>query len=68
MFSSAQIEYIRYWIVEQGIASEKEIQIPNSSYLLKENIELRAVSPQVFTTAEALKNANKVRLFAVNIP
>jgi hypothetical protein len=60
MFSSAQVEFTRYWLINMGFGTKDEIMIPSSTYLLKENVELTAVSPAIYKTVESLKSANKV--------
>jgi hypothetical protein len=62
MFSAAQVEFVRYWLVNMGIGTQDEILIPNSSYLLRQNIELSVVSPAIYQNANSLKDAHKVKV------
>lgn len=57
MFSSRQVEYLRYWLQAMGITPEP-IPIPHSSYLISES-SLRQVSPVVFPRAGDIKKAMK---------
>ncbi|KAF9513247.1 hypothetical protein BS47DRAFT_1376767 [Hydnum rufescens UP504] len=57
MFSSAQIEYIRYYLKAVGLV-DKLIPIPSSNYLLT-SASLRNVSPVYYDSATALRNALK---------
>jgi hypothetical protein len=55
MFSSAQIEYIRYYLKAVGLV-DRLFPIPSSHYLLT-STSLRNVSPIYYDSATALKNA-----------
>lgn len=57
--SSAQIEYLRYWLHAVGLTKEI-IPIPSSEYLLK-NSDMENCSPAIYDTADKLKKAVKVR-------
>lgn len=59
MFSSAQIEYARYWLYQMGL-TKTMLPIPSSDYLLTES-NLRNWSPVVYKTAEDMKKALRVR-------
>ena len=61
MFSIEQVEFMRYWIDAMGIAPLNQIPLPDSSFLLRENVELKAVSPTFYQDPEILKNAHKVK-------
>ena len=60
LFSSAQIEYMRYWLHATRHTAEP-IPIPSSEYLIRPG-DLRNVSPDVYNDANILKRAIKVRL------
>ena len=59
LFSSAQIEYMRYWLHACGLTRDP-IPIPSSEYLIKPG-DLRNCSPDVYSDATVLKRAIKVR-------
>lgn len=59
LFSSAQIEYMRYWLHATRHTAEP-IPIPSSEYLIRPG-DLRNVSPDVYSDANVLKRAIKVR-------
>ncbi|KZS97943.1 hypothetical protein SISNIDRAFT_546969 [Sistotremastrum niveocremeum HHB9708] len=59
LYSSAQVEYARYWLKEMGFTNGALIPIPDSSYLLRPGTELQAVSPVYYNDAAKLKNATK---------
>ncbi|KZS97946.1 hypothetical protein SISNIDRAFT_436663 [Sistotremastrum niveocremeum HHB9708] len=59
LYSSAQVEYARYWLKEMGFTNGELIPIPDSSYLLRPGSELQAISPVYFDTYEKLKDAQK---------
>lgn len=59
LFSSAQIEYIRYWLHAMQLTKEP-IPLPSSEYLIQNN-DLKQCSPNVYTDAHVLKLAIKVR-------
>ncbi|EJF61210.1 hypothetical protein DICSQDRAFT_136768 [Dichomitus squalens LYAD-421 SS1] len=59
LFSSAQIEYMRYWLHACGLTRDP-IPIPSSEYLIKPG-DLRNCSPDVYSDAAVLKRAIKVR-------
>jgi hypothetical protein len=58
LFSSAQVEYLRYWLHAMGL-TENLISLPYSDCLLTES-SLRHVSPVTFKTKDDLKGALKV--------
>ncbi|KAI0774246.1 hypothetical protein C8Q74DRAFT_1269130 [Fomes fomentarius] len=57
LFSSAQIEYIRYWLHAMQLTKEP-IPLPSSEYLIQ-NGDLKQCSPNVYTDAHVLKLAIK---------
>ncbi|TBU32800.1 hypothetical protein BD311DRAFT_749753 [Dichomitus squalens] len=57
LFSSAQIEYMRYWLHACGLTRDP-IPIPSSEYLIKPG-DLRNCSPDVYSDAAVLKRAIK---------
>ncbi|EGO01874.1 hypothetical protein SERLA73DRAFT_150940 [Serpula lacrymans var. lacrymans S7.3] len=57
LFSSAQVEYLRYWLHAMGLTKEP-ISIPYSDCLLTDS-NLRHVSPVVYKTGGELKSALK---------
>ncbi|CAL1700743.1 unnamed protein product [Somion occarium] len=57
LFSSAQVEYIRYWLHAVGL-TKKLIPIPSSEYMIKLS-DLRSCSPAVYSNAAAFKKAFK---------
>jgi hypothetical protein len=57
LFSSKQVEYLRYWLHAMQITPTL-IPIPHSSYLLTD-FGLRTVSPVTFSSAFAIKIAMK---------
>lgn len=59
LFSSKQIEYLRYWLQSMGLTRQL-LPMPNTNYLLLQN-QLKSVSPIMFRTPTDLKNAQKVR-------
>jgi hypothetical protein len=62
LFSSQQVEYMRYWLHAVGF-TESRIPIPSSSYLLTES-SLKSTSPVTYKTGAELKAAVKVRTHA----
>ncbi|KAH0839875.1 hypothetical protein J3R83DRAFT_826 [Lanmaoa asiatica] len=58
LFSSAQVEYIRYWLHAMQL-TQHPISLPYSDCLLTES-SLRHVSPVHFSTREGLRKALKV--------
>ena len=58
LFSSAQIEYIRYWLKAMGLTQEL-LPLPSTDYLLTKT-SLKAVSPVVYESVQAMRNALKV--------
>ena len=58
LFSSAQVEYIRYWLHAIGL-TKNLISLPYSDCLLTES-SLRHVTPVTFKAKEELKSALKV--------
>ncbi|KZT20365.1 hypothetical protein NEOLEDRAFT_1075745 [Neolentinus lepideus HHB14362 ss-1] len=57
MFSSAQVEYVRYWLHAMKL-TEEPIPIPDSEALLTSE-QLQTVSPVFYTDAATLKKAIK---------
>ncbi len=66
LFSSKQMEYLRYWIKAMGLV-DRLIPLPNSDYLLTREI-LSTVSPVYFKNAAELKNIQKVNDFMLTGP
>ncbi|EIN10455.1 hypothetical protein PUNSTDRAFT_112307 [Punctularia strigosozonata HHB-11173 SS5] len=58
LFSSAQIEYIRYWLHAMGLTKEP-IPIPHSKCLLTLENDLASVSPWIYKDSDTLKRATK---------
>ncbi len=58
LFSSAQIEYIRYWIHAVGLAEEL-IPLPGGDWLIQQN-DMLSCSPAVYNDPAVLKKAIKV--------
>ena len=58
LFSSAQIDYVRYWLHAMGL-TETEIPLPYSNCLLLES-SLRQVSPISYKNGGDLRGAIKV--------
>lgn len=58
LFSSAQIEYVRYWLHAMQL-TKKPIPIPSLEYLIPPS-DMMTVSPCVFKSAAALKMSIKV--------
>ena len=59
LFSSAQVDYIRYWLHTMQLTKDV-IPLPYSDCLLTES-NLRNVSPVVYRDGGSLRNAIKVR-------
>lgn len=59
LFSSAQVEYIRYWLHSMQL-TKTLIPLPSSDYLLTAST-LRNWSPVIYKDADALKKALKVQ-------
>ncbi|KIK68033.1 hypothetical protein GYMLUDRAFT_36845 [Collybiopsis luxurians FD-317 M1] len=57
LFSSKQVEYVRYWIHAIGM-TRSPVPLPYSNCLLREQ-DLRGVSPQVFKSGSDLRTATK---------
>lgn len=60
LFSSAQVDYIRYWLQATGLTKEM-IPLPYSDCLLVAS-DLRNVSTVIYKDGFALRNALKVPL------
>jgi hypothetical protein len=58
LFSSAQVDYVRYWLHATGL-TKNWLPLPYSDCLLTES-NLRNVTPVVFETGIALRKAIKV--------
>ncbi|KAI0750709.1 hypothetical protein C8Q80DRAFT_1097887 [Daedaleopsis nitida] len=58
LFSSAQVEYIRYWLHAMQLTKEP-IPLPTSEYLIRQS-DLEQCSPDVYSDAAVLKRAIKV--------
>ena len=59
MFSSAQVEYIRYWLHQMGL-TKGLLPIPSSDYLLTDS-SLRNWSPVTYKDSAQLKKALRVK-------
>ena len=59
LFSSAQIEYLRYWLHTMQL-TKAPIPLPSSDYLIQQK-DLVNHSPDVYSDASVLKRAIKVR-------
>ncbi len=59
LFSSAQVEYMRYWLHTVKLTAEP-IPLPTSEYLIQAG-DLLTCSPDVYKDPAALKKAIKVR-------
>ena len=59
LFSSKQMEYLRYWIKAMGLV-DRLLPLPNSDYLLTRDI-LSTVSPVYFKNPGELKSIQKVK-------
>ncbi|EJD53596.1 hypothetical protein AURDEDRAFT_141640 [Auricularia subglabra TFB-10046 SS5] len=57
LFSSKQIEYIRYWLHAMGL-TKNLLPLPNSHYLMPLSA-FESVSPEIYTSSGQLKNAQK---------
>lgn len=64
-FSSAQIDYMRYWLHAMNLTSEI-IPLPHSECLVTE-AELSTVSPAVHADKRSLRKAAEVRLSCIFI-
>ncbi|KAF9008985.1 hypothetical protein BDQ17DRAFT_1422162 [Cyathus striatus] len=58
LFSSAQVDYIRYWLHAMGLTKDI-IPLPYSDCLLTES-SLRSVTPTVYPDGGSLRNAIKI--------
>ena len=58
MFSSAQIEYIQYWLYTMKLTREP-IPIPSPEVLILES-DLQHISPAVYKNGQEFKKAQKV--------
>lgn len=58
MFSSAQIEYIQYWLHAMKLTREP-IALPSSEYLIQMS-DLQHVSPVTYKNGQEFKKAQKV--------
>jgi len=59
MFSSAQIEYIQYWLHAMKLTREP-IALPSSEFLIQMS-DLQHVSSVVYKNGQEFKKAQKVR-------
>jgi len=59
MFSSAQIEYIQYWLHAVKLTREP-IALPSTEYLIQKS-DLQHVSSVVYKDGQEFKKAQKVR-------
>ena len=59
MFSSAQIEYIQYWLYAMELTREP-IALPSSECLIQER-DLQHVSSVIYKSGQEFKKAQKVR-------
>jgi hypothetical protein len=60
LFSSAQVDYVRYWLLNMGLTKEP-IPLPYSECLLTPE-EFATVSPVTYPDGGSLRNAVKVYL------
>ena len=58
MFSSAQIEYIQYWLYAMKLTREP-IALPSAEYLIQDS-DLQHVSPVIYKSGQEFKKAQKV--------
>lgn len=58
LYSSAQVEYIRYWLHAMGLTKEP-LPLPSSDYLLTKS-DLRNISRATYKSEKELKDALKV--------
>ncbi len=58
LFSSKQIEYLRYWLKAMGLMDHL-LPLPHSDCLLTTEM-LRSVAPLIIKTADELKQQQKV--------
>jgi hypothetical protein len=65
LFSSTQVEYIRYWLHAMGLTKEL-IPLPYSNCLLTSS-RLQNISPVVYKTGSQLRLALKVFLSNQNL-
>lgn len=63
MFSSAQVEYVRYWLHEMGFTKNK-LPLPSSEFLLTNSL-LRNCTSMFIKNADELRKALNVRYFIV---
>ena len=63
MFSSAQVEYIRYWLHAMGL-TKNLLPLPSSDYLLTETESLRNCTSVFFNDPRELKKAVAVCLIS----
>ena len=63
--SSAQVDYIRYWLHAMGLTKEM-IPLPYSDCMLLEK-DLKNVSPVVFSNGGELRQAHKVRFRPISL-
>ncbi|KAL1946839.1 hypothetical protein VTO73DRAFT_14943 [Trametes versicolor] len=61
LFSSAQVEYMRYWLHTVKLTAEP-IPLPTSEYLIQAG-DLLTCSPDVYKDPAALKKAIKVLVY-----
>jgi hypothetical protein len=59
LFSSKQVDYVRYWLHKTGYTKEM-IPLPYSDCLLVEGQDLSSISPVVYENGGALRGAIKV--------
>lgn len=59
LFSSAQVEYIRYWLHDMGFTKNK-LPLPSSEYLLTHSL-LRNCTSMFIKNADELRKALNVR-------
>lgn len=61
LYSSAQIDYIRLWLVKTGLTKEM-IPLPYKACMLTSS-NLQNWAPVIYKTAADLKKAHKVRTY-----
>lgn len=61
LFSSAQVEYIRYYLHAMGLVNDL-LPLPSSEYLIRKS-DLKSCAPEYFSDAPTMKKRIKVRTF-----
>jgi hypothetical protein len=60
LFSSAQVEYARYWTKEMGL-TEKLLPLPSSDCLIRRSA-LKTIAPVIYKDGSSLRAATKVKM------